>query len=185
MDVLAGGRTSRYAKYFDIDWKPVDLHLRGKVLLPVLGRQYGDALAAGEIRLEAENGKAFVRYFDHTFPLADVAAHAVAQANPDAFDPATQQGRERLHEILEDQYYRLAWWRCANDEINWRRFFDINDLVALRIEVDEVFDAVHATVFRLYAQGLIDGVRVDHVDGLAQPGAYCRKLRARLKSLEA
>ena len=184
MDVLAGGRTSRYAKYFDIDWKPVDLHLRGKVLLPVLGRQYGEALAAGEIKLEAENGKAFVRYFDRTFPLADVAAHAVAQANPDAFDPATQQGRERLHEILEDQYYRLAWWRLANDEINWRRFFDINDLVALRIEVDEVFDAVHATVFRLYAQGLIDGVRVDHIDGLAQPGPYCRKLRARLDSLE-
>jgi malto-oligosyltrehalose synthase len=184
MDVLAAGRTSRYAKYFDIDWKPVDLHLRGKVLLPVLGRQYGEALAAGEIRLESENGKAWVRYFDHTFPLADATSHAVAQASPAAYDPATPQGRERLHEVLEDQYYRLAWWRIANDEINWRRFFDINDLVAVRVEIDEVFEAVHATVFRLYAQGLIDGVRVDHVDGLALPGPYCRKLRARLTSLE-
>ncbi|MGC1779944.1 MAG: malto-oligosyltrehalose synthase, partial [Xanthobacteraceae bacterium] len=185
MDVLAGGRTSRYAKYFDIDWKPVDLHLRGKVLLPVLGRQYGEALAVGEIKLEVENGAARVRYFEHTFPLSDGVARAVAQAAPEAYDPATRQGRERLHEILEDQYYRLAWWRLANDEINWRRFFDINGLIALRVEVDEVFDAVHATAFRLYAQGLIDGLRVDHVDGLAQPGPYCRKLRARLSSLEA
>lgn len=185
MDVLAGGRTSRYAKYFDIDWKPVDLHLRGKVLLPVLGRQYGEVLAAGEIKLESEDGKAWVRYFDRIFPLAGATSHAVAHASPEAYDPATPQGRERLHEILEDQYYRLAWWRLANDEINWRRFFDINDLVAVRVEIDEVFEAVHATVLRLYAQGLIDGVRVDHVDGLAQPGPYCRKLRARLKGLEA
>ncbi|MGB7036891.1 MAG: malto-oligosyltrehalose synthase, partial [Xanthobacteraceae bacterium] len=185
MDVLAGGRTSRYAKYFDIDWKPVDLHLRGKVLLPVLGRQYGEALAASEIKIEVENGKAQVRYFEHIFPLSDGIARAAARAPPDAYDSATRQGRDRLHEILEDQYYRLAWWRLANDEINWRRFFDINDLVALRVEVDEVFDAVHATALRLYAQGLIDGLRVDHVDGLAQPGAYCRKLRARLSSLEA
>jgi malto-oligosyltrehalose synthase len=184
MDVLAAGRTSRYAKYFDIDWKPVDLHLRGKVLLPVLGRQYGEALAAAEIKLQVENGKAFVRYFDHVFPLADATSRAVAHASPEAYDPATPQGRERLHEILEDQYYRLAWWRLANDEINWRRFFDINDLVAVRVEIDEVFEAVHATALRLYAQGLIDGVRVDHIDGLAQPGPYCRKLRGRLKSLE-
>ncbi len=184
VDVLAGGRTSRYAKYFDIDWKPVDLHLRGKVLLPVLGRQYGEALAAGEIKIEVENGEARVRYFEHIFPLSDVIAHAAGQGAPNAYDSTTRQGRERLHEILEDQYYRLAWWRLANDEINWRRFFDVNDLVALRVEVDEVFDAVHATAFRLYAQGLIDGLRVDHVDGLAQPGPYCRKLRARLNSLE-
>jgi malto-oligosyltrehalose synthase len=185
MDVLTAGRTSRFAKYFDIDWKPVDLHLRGKVLLPVLGRPYGEALAAAEIRLESENGKAWVRYFDHVFPLADATSRAVAQASPKAYDPATPQGRERLHEILEDQYYRLAWWRLANDEINWRRFFDINDLVGLRVEIDEVFETVHATTLRLYAQGLIDGVRVDHIDGLAQPGPYCRKLRARLTNLEA
>ncbi len=99
MDVLAGGRTSRYAKYFDIDWKPVDLHLRGKVLLPVLGRQYGEALAAGEIKIEVENGKAQVRYFEHIFPLSDGVAHAAAQAAPDAYDSATRQGRDRLHEI--------------------------------------------------------------------------------------
>jgi (1->4)-alpha-D-glucan 1-alpha-D-glucosylmutase len=184
MEVLAGGRTSRHAKFFDIDWDPVSLHLRGKVLLPVLGRPYGEALAAGELRLDCDADEPFIRYFDHKFPLADADAHVVRLGSTDAFDPASANGRQHLHELLEEQYYRLAWWRLANDEINWRRFFDINELVALRVEVDEVFEAVHATVFSLYAQGLIDGVRVDHIDGLAQPGDYCRKLRARLRELE-
>ncbi|HEY6618187.1 MAG TPA: malto-oligosyltrehalose synthase [Steroidobacteraceae bacterium] len=183
-DVLAGGRTSRYAKFFDIDWEPVSLHLRGKVLLPVLGRPYGEALAAGELRLHCDADEASIRYFDHKFPLADADAHVVRRGSLDAFDPTSANGRQRLHELLEEQYYRLAWWRSANDEINWRRFFDINELAALRVEVDEVFEAVHAKVFSLYAEGLIDGVRVDHVDGLAQPGDYCRKLRTRLRELE-
>ena len=87
-------------------------------------------------------------------------------------------------ELLERQHYRLAWWRCANDEINWRRFFDINELAAMRVEDDEVFEAMHATLFRLYAEGLVDGVRVDHIDGLSLPENYCRQLRARLSALE-
>ena len=89
-----------------------------------------------------------------------------------------------MHELLERQHYRLAWWRLANDEINWRRFFDINELAALRVEDEEVFEAVHATVLRLYAEGVIDGLRIDHIDGLSQPEAYCRKLRARLSALD-
>ena len=76
------------------------------------------------------------------------------------------------------------WWRSANDEINWRRFFDINELAAIRVEDDDVFEAIHATIFRLYAEGVIDGLRVDHVDGLSRPGEYCRKLRQRLRFLE-
>jgi (1->4)-alpha-D-glucan 1-alpha-D-glucosylmutase len=76
--------------------------------------------------------------------------------------------------------YRLGWWRTANDRINWRRFFDINDLVCLRMEDDETFERVHALTFRLLAEGLIDGVRIDHVDGLADPASYCRKLRQRI-----
>jgi (1->4)-alpha-D-glucan 1-alpha-D-glucosylmutase len=76
--------------------------------------------------------------------------------------------------------YRLGWWRSAGDRINWRRFFDINDLVCLRMEDDEAFEAVHAMIARLYAEGLIDGVRVDHIDGLSDPAGYCRKLRQRL-----
>jgi len=185
MDVLAAGRSSRYAKYFDIEWEPVNPQLRGKVLLPVLGRPYGEVLAAGELTLQHDGTRGFVRYFDHLFPLTDAASQAVRNASPEGFDPLLPDGRARLHELLEAQHYRLSWWRSANDEINWRRFFDINELAALRVEVDEVFEAVHQSVFALYAQGLIDGVRVDHIDGLAQPGDYCRKLRARLRKLEA
>jgi malto-oligosyltrehalose synthase len=184
MDVLARGRDSRYAKFFDIDWTPDDPQLRGKVLLPILGRPYGEALAGGEITLQSDDKRQqSVRYFDRTFP---VAAGTLAAPNDSAadFNPSSAAGRERLHRLLESQHYRLAWWRCANDEINWRRFFDINELAAIRVEDDEVFEAVHDTLFRLYADGLVDGVRVDHIDGLSAPGDYCRRLRQRLRALE-
>ncbi len=99
-----------------------------------------------------------------------------------AFGPGMPEGRERLHRLLERQNYKLVWWRAAADEINWRRFFDITSLAGLRVEEAEVFDATHALVEQLYADGVIDGVRVDHVDGLADPRAYCRKLRRRLEA---
>jgi (1->4)-alpha-D-glucan 1-alpha-D-glucosylmutase len=101
-----------------------------------------------------------------------------------AHDPKDEQGRARLHALLEEQNYRLAWWRAATDEINWRRFFDVTSLAGLQVERPRVFDATHALVLRLYAEGLIDGVRVDHVDGLADPRGYCRKLRRRLEALQ-
>ncbi len=100
-----------------------------------------------------------------------------------AYAPGTEAGQERLHRLLDRQAYRLSWWRAATDEINWRRFFDVNGLAGVRVEVPEVFEATHKTVFRLYEQGLIDGVRIDHVDGLASPRDYCRKLRRRLETL--
>lgn len=186
MDVLAHGRDSAYARYFDIDWGPPNRSLAGKVLLPVLGRPYGEALDAGEITLarDADGSRLVVRYFDHVFPVADSDV-VLGEAALHDFDPASPQGHERLHALLERQHYRLAWWRAANDEVNWRRFFDINELAALRVEDDDVFDAVHAMVFRLYGEGLIDGVRVDHIDGLAEPEKYCRALRRRLRALES
>ncbi|WP_114812851.1 malto-oligosyltrehalose synthase [Paraburkholderia kururiensis] len=113
-----------------------------------------------------------------------------AQHGPAAFDPALEAfagtaavSHERLHRLLERQHFRLAWWRTASDEVNWRRFFDISTLAAVRVERPEVFEAVHALVFRLYEQGLIDGVRIDHVDGLAEPREYCQRLRQRLVDL--
>ena len=109
-----------------------------------------------------------VRYFQHRFPLSG-AVHR----------------DESLEAVLARQHYRLAWWRVANDEINWRRFFDINELVGLRMENSEAFEETHALIFRLYAEGMIDGVRVDHIDGLADPGSYCRALRGRLDALTA
>lgn len=93
------------------------------------------------------------------------------------FDPATETGRKRLHNLLEAQNYRLTFWRAAADEINWRRFFDINTLAGIRVELPWVFDESHRLIVDLYARGLIDGVRIDHVDGLADPRGYCRKLR--------
>ena len=89
-------------------------------------------------------------------------------------------GAALLHALLEAQHYRLAWWRSGADSLNWRRFFEVTDLAGMRVELPAVFDATHALMLRLYAEGLIDGVRVDHVDGLADPGGYCRQLRARL-----
>jgi (1->4)-alpha-D-glucan 1-alpha-D-glucosylmutase len=130
MDVVAHGRSSRYARSFDIDWDADE-----KVFLPWLTRPLAEAEAGGDI--------------------------------------------DKLN-LPKPGAYRLGWWRTANDRINWRRFFDINDLVCLRMEDDETFEHVHALPFRLLAEGLIDGLRVDHVDGLADPDGYCRKLRQRI-----
>jgi len=100
-----------------------------------------------------------------------------------AFDSTTPEGFDRLHQLLERQPYRLASWRTAADDINWRRFFDINELGGLRVERSAVFEATHGKIFQLVQEGLIDGLRIDHIDGLADPRGYCRKLRRRVNSL--
>ena len=184
-DVLRHGRMSRYAHFFDIDWESNDPALHGKVLAPFLGDPYGEALQSGALTLERDGSEPVVCYYDNRFPVRDEDHAEIAAAEPDAFDATTETGRERLHRLLERQHYRLGWWRNAADEINWRRFFDINGLAGLRIEDEAVFEATHATLLRLYREGLIDGVRVDHVDGLADPPEYCRRLRARFAASEA
>jgi (1->4)-alpha-D-glucan 1-alpha-D-glucosylmutase len=110
----------------------------------------------------------------------EAIAQALASVAPDS-----PGGLERLHRLLERQNYKLTWWRNAAEEINWRRFFEVSDLAGVRVELNDVFEATHALIFKLYAEGLIDGVRVDHVDGLADPITYCQKLRARLDELSA
>ncbi len=151
-DVLRHGRASPYARFFDIDWEADP-----KVVLPILGKSLSETLDAGEI----EVGREELRYFSHSLPLA----------------PGARGG---LGDVLERQHYRLASWRTAGDCINWRRFFDINELVSLRMDEPAAFDAVHALPLRLCAEGILDGLRVDHVDGLADPASYCRTLRQRL-----
>ncbi|AVX22661.1 Malto-oligosyltrehalose synthase [Pseudomonas syringae pv. atrofaciens] len=99
------------------------------------------------------------------------------------FDSSKPQGFQRLHQLLERQHYRLASWRTAGDDINWRRFFDINELGGLRVERPQVFEATHGKIFQLIADGLVDGLRIDHIDGLADPRGYGRKLHRRVKSL--
>ena len=155
-DVLRHGRDSRYARSFDIDWETEDPELRGKVFLPVLGRPLQEALDRGEIVPIQRNGLDHLRYGDLLLPAR-------------GSDP-------------RQQAYRLGWWRAASDRLNWRRFFDINELVSLRMEDEETFENVHALTARLYAEGLIGGVRVDHIDGLSDPAGYCHRLRRRLDS---
>jgi (1->4)-alpha-D-glucan 1-alpha-D-glucosylmutase len=185
-DVLQNGRASAYAHFFDIDWEPEDPELRGKVLAPVLGRSCAEALAAGEITLAQDAERGFViKYFEHIFPVARAEWREIEHQGLAAFAPASANGKKRLSQLLARQHYRLAWWRIANDDINWRRFFNINDLIGVRVEHDDVFEATHATILRLYGEGLIDGLRVDHIDGLSHPGRYARKLRARLAALES
>lgn len=112
---------------------------------------------------------------------------AIRQAIEDSlaarYDSTTEHGFHTLHQLLERQSYRLASWRTAADDINWRRFFDINELGGLRVERPAVFEATHGKIFQLIAEGLVDGLRIDHIDGLADPRGYCRKLRRRVDLL--
>jgi (1->4)-alpha-D-glucan 1-alpha-D-glucosylmutase len=158
LDVLEKGRASPYAKFFDIDWRP------GKLLLPVLGKHYGEALESGELKLKGRS----ICYFDHRFPLNEKSSRNLKKIK----DPLA------LHRLLERQHYRLAYWRVASDEINYRRFFEIADLAGVRVEDKAVFDATHALALRLAARGGIDGVRIDHPDGLADPRGYLERLAA-------
>ncbi|MBV9062602.1 MAG: malto-oligosyltrehalose synthase [Alphaproteobacteria bacterium] len=174
MDVLEHGRRSAYAEHFDIDWDA----LNGKVLLALLGKPYWQAVEDGELRIARDHisGKSHVAYFDKRLPL---------RPEDQAIDPADAAAPAALHTLLEQQHYRLAWWRTANDIINWRRFFDVSDLIALKQDAAGVFEASHAKIFELYRSGLIDGLRIDHIDGLADPEGYCRRLRNELVRLAA
>lgn len=116
--------------------------------------------------------------------LADPGAEQALSRALELFNGKTRSGAIRLHDLLEQQHYRLAWWRTGADEINWRRFFDITELGGLRIEQPEVFEAVHALPLRLVEQGWVDALRIDHIDGLADPRGYCHRLRARLGQLQ-
>lgn len=183
-DVLMNGRHSAYADWFDIDWHDPDPWLAGRVLAPTLGRPYLSALEQGEIRLVwDEAAQVYAIEAGGKYPVAPhtLDTRGGVEQVLAAHDPGTEAGRAALHALLDRQHYRLAWWPTAADQINWRRFFEISDLVGVRVDRPEVHAAVHAMVFRLYAEGVIDGVRVDHVDGLASPGVYCRRLRADLR----
>ena len=142
--------------------------------LEAAARRFGDLPADRDsMRQAAEDARQELRRPEYAQPIADALK---------AYDATTEAGRDHLHRLLDRQNFRLAWWRAASDEINWRRFFDVNALAGIRAERPAVFDATHALVLRLYAEGLIDGVRVDHVDGLADPRGYCRKLRRQLEN---
>ena len=172
-DVLAHGRHAAHAGWFDIDW---DAPGRGgRLWLPVLDRPLREAIDAGVLRLVPDAGGVALDHHGSRYPV-----HGVAGDDIGAWCAAINAAPERLHALALEQPYRLAWWRTGNSLINYRRFFDVTGLAALRIERPEVFDAVHALPLRLLGEGFIDGVRIDHVDGLADPRRYLQRLRAAL-----
>ena len=264
-DVLESGRASEFADYFDIDWRPLKAELREKLLLPILGAQYGEELEQGHIKLafREDDARFVIEYFEQHLPVDPqtiplifspvraqerFAAAAEAPAAPAArpapegsgpgmaelqalladfgalpphttADPDMAQERRRripelrnkfrgllqmtpvvlqvtrdavaalngepgkarsfdgLHRLLEAQVYRLAHWRVSAEEINYRRFFDINDLVGLRMENPRVFAATHRLVRRMLAEGSVSGLRIDHPDGLLNPRQYFTRLQ--------
>lgn len=147
--LLKEGRQSRYAQAFDVDWD----FGGGRIRIPVLGSD-SDVDA-----LEIKDGE--LRYYDHRFPLAEGSYTA-------GDDPRDVHGR---------QHYELVGWRRADNELNYRRFFAVNSLAGIRVELPEVFDEAHAEVVRWFREGLVDGLRIDHPDGLADPEGYLRRLR--------
>src|SRR5258708_33279346 len=252
LDVLENGPSSRFARFFDIEWRPVKDELADKVLIPILGDQYGAALERQELQLAYRDGAFGVRYYDDALPVAPdtypliferdlddwVKTHAGEDADelqsiltaasnlparssrdPDAIACRAREkevvkrrlgplsarrpgvasviaravlhinglsGRPRsfdaLDGLLNAQSYRLAHWRVASEEINYRRFFDVNELAALRMEDPAVFDEVHRFAFELVHRGAVTGLRIDHVDGLFAPGDYLRRLQERCAS---
>jgi (1->4)-alpha-D-glucan 1-alpha-D-glucosylmutase len=242
---LEWGQLSPHSRAFDIDWERLGAH--GKLVIPVLGDRYGDALETGNLKLAFDDaeGSFSVWHYEHKLPLTplsyplvldralaaldELEGHAeliavsdrlrtmAEETSPDrradfpeesellkrrlaaavAGSEALRTALERavavvngvpglpesfgtLHRILEMQSYRPAHWRVAASDINYRRFFDINGLGGLRVELPEIFDAAHALVFRLVREGRIQGLRIDHVDGLADPEGYVQKLQAAL-----
>ena len=155
--VLRDGPDSPFGHWFDVDWSGPDHAL----LMPVLGSRIGQVLAAGELSLDTAGAEPLLRYYDHVFPV-----RAGTESLP-------------LAELVDRQFYRLAHWRVADEELNYRRFFDVDTLAAIRVEDPDVFDATHALLLELIEAGRLDGLRIDHPDGLADPRGYVRRLHER------
>jgi (1->4)-alpha-D-glucan 1-alpha-D-glucosylmutase len=154
--VLRDGPTSQFARWFDVDWT----RQQRSLLVPVLGDRIGRVLAAGELALDESGPEPVLRYHDHAFPVRE-GTQTLA-----------------LPELVDRQWYRLAHWKVADEELNYRRFFDIGTLVGVRVEDPEVFEATHGLLLRLHREGVVQGFRIDHPDGLADPRGYVRQLAA-------
>jgi (1->4)-alpha-D-glucan 1-alpha-D-glucosylmutase len=253
-DVLENGRSSPFARFFDVDWHPPKPELTEKILLPVLGAQYGRVLEDQQLSISYDEGAFSCRYWQAQFPigprtvrpiLEPIVAELRRQVADDApellelesiltavkhlptrsdteeeqirerqrekeivkkriaalvsSNPAVQEGLARslatlngrkgdprsfdaLEAVLADQAYRLSFWGVAAEEINYRRFFDINDLAAIRVEDPPVLELVHAKPFQLLRDGKITGLRIDHVDGLLDPAHYLAELQRQVPS---
>ena len=188
-DVLAYGERSRYARWFDIDWAATAERGR-QVVLPILADELDRVLDGGELAVELSSGVARVTYSSHSLPVDPATLPAELQlAQLDATQAGEITGlyagpaaRERLRALLDVQHYHLVHWRRGPDEINYRRFFEVNDLAAVRVEDETVFRETHAYLLQLVHDGVVDGLRVDHVDGLLDPLEYLVRLRAAVRA---
>ncbi len=169
-DILKYGRASRYADFFDVNWDPPVESLKGKVLLGVLNDRYGHELDAGRLTLERRDDDVVVRYHEDAFPVSPQSLDGL-EINSLTRDLAA------LDSLLQRQHYRLAYWRTAQAEVNYRRFFTIHSLIGLRVELDDVLRESHALVFELVQRGAVAGMRIDHIDGLRDPIAYLHRVR--------
>jgi (1->4)-alpha-D-glucan 1-alpha-D-glucosylmutase len=182
--VLRDGPSSPAARFFDIDWRPLTGLVRDKVLLPILEEPYGQALMKGVVQVEAGPNEHQIRCGSMRLPLAPSTLDDLVAGQPvDAAVAEINRNPHLLHQLLERQHYRLAYWRPANDDINYRRFFGINELIATHAEDPDVFTRSHELVLKLAAEGIVQGVRVDHVDGLLDPLGYLRQLRSELEAV--
>ncbi|MGZ3589760.1 MAG: malto-oligosyltrehalose synthase [Thermodesulfobacteriota bacterium] len=249
LDVLENGPSSPYALFFDIDWDPVKRELENKVLIPVLGEQYGTVLERQELKLIFEKGAFFLYCYDRKLPMlpetyVDILKHRIekletllpiddpslvkllsimtalsclpsytereqsklaerireketikkrlyklhkeSRAIRDFIDENVRifNGNKKephsfdlLNDLLGKQVWRLSYWRVAAEEINYRRFFDISSLAAVRMEDPVVFQKAHELVLKLIGEGKVTGLRVDHPDGLYDPSEYFKRLQ--------
>jgi isoamylase len=248
-DVLENGPSSLFAEFFDIDWAPSRQDLRDRVLLPILGDQYGEVLERGELKVVWEGETFKLAYFDRRLPLGPktllplhesilsksglseesetrLELESIASSLrhlPERHETGARERKERAREkevvkqrfarlvvsndelraaldaaltelngtaglgtsfdaldrLLRTQSYRLASWRVAFEEINYRRFFDVNELAAVRMELPQLFDSAHALIFRLIDERKVNALRLDHTDGLYDPVAYFEALQHR------
>ncbi len=163
-DVLRFGEDSRYADHFDIDWSQ-------RLTLPILGKSFHEALADGEFELQhdRQSGEWSLAYFETLLPLNP---QSTAQISGDLKD------RSLISSIHDQQPWRLTFWQDAAKSLSYRRFFEVTGLVGLRVEKEQVFADSHALVLDLVRAGHVQGLRLDHIDGLADPSAYLDRLRA-------
>lgn len=155
-DVIEHGKQSRYARYFDIDWSR-------PLTLPFLGDTFEAELEKGAIRLHRDSvtNKASLVYYETAYPL----------------NPGTWDENKSIAELHEAQSWRLMSWREAPKQLSWRRFFEITGLVGVRVEDEQVFHDTHRLILELVHDGTVDGLRIDHIDGLADPLGYLQRLR--------
>ena len=186
-DMLKNGSSSRFAQFFDVDWHNGANRWPGKILLPVLGDHYGCILENGELRLTYEDGECALHYHDHVFPLAPPAAAEILsraeagggskEARITAEVTRLNNDPDALDTLIDQQHYRPAFWRMANTDLGYRRFFDISDLAGIRVEEKTVFQAVHAQPLSWVKKGWVQGLRIDHPDGLWDPARYFHRLQ--------